>query len=53
MQTNEKCFLQTMHLQNMYQEDLALNNLQWLICHKIQPNQTIVCESKHVSVSNL
>ena len=22
----------------MYKEDLALNNLQWLICHKIQPN---------------
>ena len=20
-------------------EDLALNNLQWLICHKTQPNQ--------------
>ena len=25
----------------MYKEDLALNNLQWLICHKITPNQTI------------
>ncbi len=25
----------------MYKEDLALNNLQWLICHKTQPNQTI------------
>ena len=24
----------------MYSEDLALNNLQWLICHKTQPNQT-------------
>ena len=23
----------------MYKEDLALNNLQWLICHKTQPNQ--------------
>ena len=21
--------------------DLALNNLQWLICHKTEPNQTI------------
>ena len=20
--------------------DLALNNLQWLICHKIKPNET-------------
>ena len=25
----------------MYKEDLALNNLQWLICHKSQPNQII------------
>ena len=25
----------------MYKEDLALNNLQGLICHKIKPNQTI------------
>ena len=24
----------------MYKEDLALNNLQVLICHKTQPNQT-------------
>ena len=23
----------------MYKEDLALNNLQWLICHKSQSNQ--------------
>ena len=23
----------------MYKEDLALNNVQWLICYKIQPNQ--------------
>ena len=25
----------------MYKEDLALNNIQWLICHKTQPNQTL------------
>ena len=24
----------------MYKKDLALNNLQWLICQKIKPNQT-------------
>ena len=24
----------------MYKEDLALSNLQWLICHKTQPNPT-------------
>ena len=23
----------------MYKEDLALNNVQWLICQKSQPNQ--------------
>ena len=22
----------------MYKENLALNNLQWLMCHKIKPN---------------
>ena len=25
----------------MYKEGLALNDLKWLICHKIQPNQII------------
>ena len=24
----------------MYEEDLALNNQQWLICRKTKPNQT-------------
>ena len=24
----------------MYTQDLVLNNLQWLICHKTQPNPT-------------
>ena len=24
----------------MYRDDLALNNLKWLICHKTKPNQT-------------
>ena len=28
----------------MYKEDLALNNLQWLICHKTQLNQTKFAE---------
>ena len=23
----------------MYEKDLALNNLHWLICHKTKPNQ--------------
>ena len=25
----------------MYKEDLAFNDLQWLICHKTQPNQIL------------
>ena len=32
----------------MYKQDLALNNLQGLICHKTQPNQTIF-SSFHLS----
>ena len=24
----------------MHTDDLALSNIQWLICHKTQPNQT-------------
>ena len=24
----------------MYEKDLALNNQQWLICHKTKPNPT-------------
>ena len=24
----------------MYKKDLALNDLQWSICHKTKPNQT-------------
>ena len=27
--------------------DLALNNLQWLICHKTKPNQNmLICKIK-------
>ena len=29
-----------MHLIYMYIQDLALNNLQWLICHQTQTHQT-------------
>ena len=31
-------FTNPIYLIYMYKEDLALNNLQWLICHKTQPN---------------
>ena len=27
----------------MYKQNLALNNQQWLICHKTKPNQTSSC----------
>ena len=26
----------------MYKEDLALNNLQWLICHKTQQTKSYI-----------
>ena len=35
----KKMFTNPIFLIYMYKEDLALNNLQWLICHKTQPNQ--------------
>ena len=28
----------------MHKQDLALNSIQWLICHKIEPNQTTFSE---------
>ena len=33
--------LQIIYLIYMYKKDLALNYLQWVICHKTQPNQII------------
>ena len=33
--------LQIIYIIYMYKENLALNNLQLLICHKTQPNQII------------
>ena len=35
-----KICLEIIYLMYMDKMDLALNNLQWLICHKTQPNQT-------------
>ena len=29
-----------MYLIHMYKEDLALNNQQWLTCHKTKPNKS-------------
>ena len=42
-----KMFTNPIYIIYMYKEDLALNNLQWLICHKTQPNQI----SKLVSIN--
>ena len=36
-----KMYLEIIYLIYMYKEDLTLNNLQWLICHKTQLNQII------------
>ena len=34
-----KC-LEIIYLIYMYKKDLALNNLQWVICHKTKQNQS-------------
>ena len=34
-------YLEIIYFIYMYKEYLALNNLQWLICHKTQLNQII------------
>ena len=36
-----KMCLEIIYLIYMYKEDLALNNLQWLIYHKTQPIQIL------------
>ena len=37
----------------MYKEDLALNNLQWLICRKILPNQTTAEKDEQMPAQRL
>ena len=37
----------------MYKEDLALNAFQWLISHKIQPNQTNQIETRFFHLVSL
>ena len=37
----------------MYKPDLALNNLQWLLCHKIKPNQSSNLTAKTQSANFL
>ena len=37
----------------MYKEDLALNILEWLMCHKTKPNQTSLTFSVYNSTIRL
>ena len=37
----QQIFTNPIYLIYMYKEDVALNNLQWLICYKTQPNQIV------------
>ena len=41
MLSTNSVFTNYIYLIYMYKQNLALNNLQWLICHKTQPNQII------------
>ena len=34
----------------MYKEDLALNNQQWLVCHKTKPNQTKIKQTNDLHI---
>ena len=42
-------FTNPIYLIYMYKEDLALNNLQWLIYHKTNPNQIINERAKQLN----
>ena len=44
---NKMC-LQIIYTQYMYKQIWAINNLQWLICHKTQSNQIINIFDKYV-----
>ena len=38
----------------MYKKDLALNNLEWLICHKPKPNHIyLIYSSEHKDQNNV
>ena len=36
----------------MYKEDFALNNLQWLICHKTKQNYFTVCKQIDIKLNS-
>ena len=37
----------------MYKKDLALNDLQWLICHKIKPKQPKQTNMQSKTIKNI
>ena len=41
--------LEIIYFVYMYKKDFALNNLQWLICHKTTPNQTKSIPLSHLA----
>ena len=41
----------TNHILYMYKKDLELNNLQGLICHKIQPINSTSCDDNRYTMS--
>ena len=45
-----KMYLQIIYLIYMYKEELVLNNLQWSICHKTQPNQIIYIQYIRIKI---
>ena len=46
---NKMC-LQIIYLIYTYKEDLVLNNLQWLICHKTKPNESSLLLKLHIDL---
>ena len=48
-----KMCLEIIYLIYIYEKDLALNNLQWLICHKSQPNQILYIQYTYMYKEDL
>ena len=48
-----KCVYKIIYMKYMYKEDLALNNLQWLLCLKTQPNQIKLNEFQLIKLRHL
>ena len=48
-----KCVLQIIYLMYTYKQDLALNNAQWLICHKTQLTKSSNIRSEPYAYTNI